>query len=105
LQQAESASHCPEQLGPVIDTTTSDGTPSRGFLVGTPQGNPSQEWLLVLDVHDFSVATKSKKPAVQLLCGFDSAGIVNDISTTTTFLAMSFPVDDGDRKQLRKRGD
>jgi len=104
VQQAMLASACPEQLGPVIDTTTPDGTPGVAFLTGAPPGNPSQEWMLVLDVQDLSAATQSRKPAVQLLCGFDSSGIINDLSKTTTFMELSLPVDDADLKKLRKRG-
>lgn len=103
LQQTESASPRPDTLGPVIETITSDGKVSRGFLLGTPGGSHSHEWLLLVDVHDHSKATPSRNPAIQFLGGFDSRGITADLSKTTTFLALSLPVDEADAKKLRHR--
>lgn len=104
LQQAESAIPRPEQIGPVVGAVTPEGKASHGFLLGTQSGNPSHEWLLLVEIQDFSHATQSKKPAVQLISGLDSGGSVGDRSQGTSFLALSFPVDEGHANKVRKRG-
>ena len=80
-------------LGPVMTVTNPQGKSYSAFLCSTPQGHAGEGKILVITCEGIPKLSKEEETTLTFIGGFDDVAIVNDLSKTTTFLALSYPVE------------
>lgn len=83
-------------LGPVMTAINPQGKSYLAFLCSAPEGHAGEGRILVLTCEGIPRLSKDEETALTFIGGFDDAAIVNDLSRTTTFLALSYPVENAD---------
>jgi hypothetical protein len=90
-------------LSPRMTAITPQGKEYSSYLCSSPEGHAGEGRIMVITCEGIPKLSKDEETTLTFIGGFDMSTIVNDLSTITTFLALSYPVDNANA--LRKRID
>jgi hypothetical protein len=79
--------------GPYVTGITPEGKVYQVALLGPPIGTPTDEYILMLTCEGIPRENTSLKSTLFFIGGFDHETIVDDLRRETTFLVLSYPVD------------
>lgn len=80
-----------EVVGPGV-TVESDEGRKAGMLLSAPTGLPGSSSFLLVTAFAIRASGSKQESYLTFIGGFDSREIVNDLTRSTTFLALSYPV-------------
>jgi len=83
-------------LQPKMHALSPDGAIRPIFVCSSPEGTPSQDRFLLLSCEALPRLDQGRDSSLLFLGGFDSPAIVLDPSKTTTMLAFSYLIPNGD---------
>ena len=88
-------------VGPMMTLNTRNGKSYRAFICSAPHGHAGEERILALAYEGIPRLDKGGEAALTFIGGFDRPEIVNDLTKTTTFLALWYPVTNADELTTR----
>jgi hypothetical protein len=83
-------------IGPVMTAINPQGKSYSAFLCSAPEGHAGEGRILVITCEGIPKLSKDEETTLTFIGGFDQPTIVNDLSKTTTFLALAYPVENAD---------
>jgi hypothetical protein len=87
----------PDTRGPQVAAVSLDGTSRPAFLLAAPVGWKAEKRAIVLTCEAIPPLTSEPGSHLTFIGGFDGPSIVDDLSASTSFLALSYPCSDYDR--------
>jgi hypothetical protein len=91
-QQAISKRLTSGVLGKIMTLNSPNGKVYRAFICSAPPGHADDERILALSCEAVPRLDKDEETALTFIGGFDRPEIVNNLTETTSFLALSYPV-------------
>ena len=91
-QQAISKRLTSGVIGKMMILNAPNGEVYRAFICSAPPGHAGDERILALACERIPRLDKDEETALTFIGGFDRPQIVNDLTETTSFLALSYPV-------------
>ena len=88
-------------LGPVMTAVNPAGRSYSAFLCSAPERHAGEGRILVITCEPIPSLSKDEETTLTFIGGFDEPAIVNDLSKTTSFLALSYPIENADELATR----
>ena len=79
-------------VGKMMILNAPNGKVYRAFICSSPPGHAGDERILALSCEGIPRLDKDEETALTFIGGFDRREIVNNLTATTSFLALSYPV-------------
>lgn len=83
-------------LGPQMTAMNPQGKEYSAFLCSSPEGEAGDGRIMVITCEAIPKLDQNEETTLTFIGGFDASTIVNNLSKTTSFLALSYPAEDAD---------